>query len=1233
MANTNYSLLSLNVRGLNNFSKRKAVFRWLEKSKFDIILLQETHTTSQLESLWRREWSGPIFFSHGTGNSRGCCMLIRDTLDFKTVKVNSDRDGRFQIVQSLIADSPITIINVYGPNLESEQVKFFKLLDETLSKNDISNLNDLIIGGDWNVIRDAELDKAGGNYYVKKRSIECMDALIAKFDLNDTWRIKHPNTKRFSWRQSSPLVQCRLDYWLISDSLFDKVNETDIIPSIRSDHSAITLKFQNIPLPPKGPNFWKFNSSLLNDKNYTDEMLTKLQIWRDNYDIEDKQIKWELLKYEIRKYTIEYSKKKKREANKIKTELEKQLCHLERNLSKENNINKYNETKQKLKKIDDDIINGQIIRSKVQWYEEGERSSKYFLGLEKSRSVKKHIQKLKLSNGNTTTEPVVILKTAAEFYQKLYTSKTKNYELNYDDIFRHTKKLNEIDKDSCEGGITIQECSNVVNSLKKNKTPGNDGITSEFYQHFWPQVGDFMVDSFNYAYEKGNLSPSQKQAVITLIDKGKDRCYIENWRPISILNVDYKIASKVLTQRLQDKIPKLVGINQTGFVKGRFINDTIRALYDVIEYCNETETSGLLMMVDFEKAFDSLEWDFLFKTLEHMNFGISFINWVKLFYNNIESCVSNNGISSPYFKIQRGVRQGDPLSAYLFILCVEIMSNLILRNNSIRGITINDNEFKLFQYADDTTAILKDEPSAREFLSEIKHFGHVSGLNINTSKTKAINLGINPIFKLPDNIKWCNKPLRVLGIYVGWNLIEANEVTFKEKITNIKKLLNSWKARKLTLNGKVLIIKSLAISQIIYLLNLLPFPDDINKELESAIYEFLWNSKTHKVKKSVMIQNFKDGGYKMIDLRTLNITQKLKWIKLYLNGHDCQWRCLMEAFVNVKNLNIFLRSDYDMNDKLTKSTFYSEVLNNLYKLNTFDRLCSHENLKNQFIFYNKKIKIGGKLLYDNELFQAGLWKCCDLYRLDGRLVPFSIWKARGVPNCKYITWRAIVSIVRNLHSQYNMLNVCTNVSNKCILLPNEDLIDVQSSSSQDMYSKIVKLRKEKPTALKSHLEHFSLNEQEIENMFVLPRMCTNDMVIKEFQYKILHKYLPTNYLLHKMKMIESQKCTFCNLYRETIIHVFFDCVETKNIWYKIQTSLAKIDSRVVKLTRKDVILGYDLEKISPSNMLINNVILHVKAYLWKCKVLFLNPSYIKLKEYIENKKQLESCLEIFYDQM
>ena len=359
-----------------------------------------------------------------------------------------------------------------------------------------------------------------------------------------------------------------------------------------------------------------------------------------------------------------------------------------------------------------------------------------------------------------------------EFYQNLYSSKTanhKNDEKNLNNVFENVKKLNDEDKEKCEALITVNECESVFKTFKNNKSPGNDGITSEFYQCFWPEIKDTLIDCYNYAYYSNELSSSQKQAIISLVDKkGKDRLKLENWRPISLLNTDYKLATKVITNRLHDIIPKLVDINQTGFMKGRFMGDTIRTLLDVIEYCKSNDEEGLLMMIDFEKAFDSLEWDFLFKTLENMNFGESLIKWVKLFYTNIESCISNNGTSSKYFKINRGVRQGDPLSAYLFILSVEVMAQAILKDDTIHGIKINDNEIKLTQYADDTTAILKDQNSVYNFLKQVHSFEKICGLKVNTLKTEAIWLGNQPPpFKLLDKIQWTTKPIKVLGISVG----------------------------------------------------------------------------------------------------------------------------------------------------------------------------------------------------------------------------------------------------------------------------------------------------------------------------------------------------------------------------------------------------------------------------------------------------------------------------------
>ena len=285
-------------------------------------------------------------------------------------------------------------------------------------------------------------------------------------------------------------------------------------------------------------------------------------------------------------------------------------------------------------------------------------------------------------------------------------------------------------------------------------------------------------------------------------------------------------------------------------------------MHDLAEFCQQHRNEGLLLMIDFSKAFDTLEWEFLFKTLKEMNFGESFLTWVKILYTDIESCVINNGCTSKYFKVRRGVRQGDPLSALLFILAMEVLTVSVNHNKAISGLTIKDTELKLVQYADDLTAILKDQCSLDSLLQEMKTFSKISGLKLNYSKTSALTLGIQRPFKLPQGIKWATEPKKLLGCYIGTNLIQCHKLSIQEKISNIKQILSTWQHRNLSLTGKILIVKSLAISQIIHLANLVPFPDESVKQLEEILFNFIYDGKTHKVKKAIIIQDFKHGGQK-----------------------------------------------------------------------------------------------------------------------------------------------------------------------------------------------------------------------------------------------------------------------------------------------------------------------------------------------------------------------------------
>ena len=188
---------------------------------------------------------------------------------------------------------------------------------------------------------------------------------------------------------------------------------------------------------------------------------------------------------------------------------------------------------------------------------------------------------------------------------------------------------------------------------------------------------------------------------------GKDSNYLENWRPISLTNIDAKIVSEVLAARIIPVLPKIINSTQTGYVKGRFIGEAARSILDVMDYAKNQNILGILLFIDFEKAFDSLDWNFmLLRSLNVFGFGPSVIRWIETLYTNISRCVLNNRLCSPYFEVKRGVRRGDPLSPYLFIIAAEIVAIAIQTNMDIHGLQIGKEEFKLVQYADDLTVFV-----------------------------------------------------------------------------------------------------------------------------------------------------------------------------------------------------------------------------------------------------------------------------------------------------------------------------------------------------------------------------------------------------------------------------------------------------------------------------------------------------------------------------------------------
>ena len=233
------------------------------------------------------------------------------------------------------------------------------------------------------------------------------------------------------------------------------------------------------------------------------------------------------------------------------------------------------------------------------------------------------------------------------------------------------------------------------------------------------------------------------RGVISLSFKKGDRLDPKNWRPISLLNVDYKLAAQVIAGRLLKVIHLVVEKDQTCGVPGRYIGENVALLRDVVYYSTSFDSPVAILSLDQEKTFDRVDWDFMRSTLSTMGFGPSFISWVNLFYNRVQSAVNVNGYLSPFFNLSRGVRQGCPLSPLLYVLVSEVLAVNIRCNPRISGLSLPGSPplSPISQYADDTSLILSSDDSIKAALETYDLYERASGSKLNRDKSKGLWLG------------------------------------------------------------------------------------------------------------------------------------------------------------------------------------------------------------------------------------------------------------------------------------------------------------------------------------------------------------------------------------------------------------------------------------------------------------------------------------------------------------
>ena len=1177
------------------------------------------HSTRETEICWQSEWGYSTIFTKFSSSRAGVGILFNNNFQFQISKYLVDPEGRFIIADIEIQDKTLTLVNIYAPN--KNEPTFFQNVCEKLSSFDCDFI---IFGGDFNLVGDIHKDKKGGIPTTHLKSRDEVEILKENFELTDIWRVLNPDATRFTWRRKNPEIQCRLDYFLISNTLCPVITNAEILPGYRTDHSMITVRINTVANP-RGPGFWKLNTHLLTESEYINlirKTITDVSKQYEGQKEVDEILLWDVIKMQIRATSIKYAKEKKSRLKQKEYFLEKEILALERKLEENNPSEPHKEIlqtelrikKQQLEEIIGYKTQGAIIRSKVKWYNEGERNTKYFHSLEKRHFNSKTIRNLVTDDGTRISTDVEILQEAKNYYESLYTSITNNELCNeYDDIFfpeNFQAKLTDDQKLSCEGELSATECFASLKTMEMGRSPGTDGLPAEFYKVFWNDVSTYLLASLNSSFSKGHLSISQRRGLITLIPKkNKPQQYLKNWRPISLLNCDYKIAAKAVATRMKRVLPDIINNDQTGFLKGRSIGENVRLLNSVISYAEQQNIPGMLLFIDFEKAFDTLEWKFLEKTLRFYNFGDSLITWIKLLYTDISSSIQNDGWSSEFFQLNRGVRQGCPLSPYLFILCVEILGNAIRNSDQIKGICVLDSECKISQYADDTTLILDgSEKSMQQSFSLLDSFTSISGLRINYEKTEALWIGTMRFQRRKiaayQNISWPSHKVKALGVWLSTIKEEATTLNYEEKKETISKTIENWQFRRLTLLGKIVVIKSLLASQLVYIMSPLPTSSEHLKDINNLLYQFLWDGKRDKIKRAEMINDYATGGLKMLDIQTFNRALKAKWIQKYLDSRNKgKWKLFLDFFLAKYNANLLITGNLNVADAASleiDDPFTKELIEIWSRLN-FKRQPS--DFSSIPIWYNSLVRIDNKPIYYKSWYKAGILFQNHLLDENLHFLTFDAFKEKYSVKINFLQYQSVVSAVSKMKSICTCSQAVTNtVEEQNNLLASTEFCKLAYTI---LIKQITSIPHKSQSKWLSDCNSQSVDCIDWRSSYGLAFLCTRESKLRTFQFKFLHRRIATNSYLFKIGITSDNLCSFCKERPETILHMFWECIFIQAFWNSIKQWMSKRPCFPNDVFSFQSCLGF---VDNASNILSHHFLLICRYHIHWSKLMHLFPS-------------------------
>ncbi len=535
---------------------------------------------------------------------------------------------------------------------------------------------------------------------------------------------------------------------------------------------------------------------------------------------------------------------------------------------------------------------------------------------------------------------------------------------------------------------------------------------------------------------------------------------------------------------------------------------------------------------------------------------------------------------------------------------------MIRSNQNIKGILIDNTEYKLSQYADDTVLFLDgSENSMNSAFHTLDIFANISGLKVNIEKTQAVWIGS----KKHSNDKICNEvhvkwvkameTFKTLGIIFSTNLPNMIETNYDDVMASIRKLIHSWSRRNLTVLGRVTVVKSLILSKLTFLLLTLPNPSDqFIRNLTGVLYKFIWKG-IDKVSRKQMSQDYRNGGLRMVDIQSYIHALKATWIRRLLKAGNLQWVNLVYKLMHLNNILDIEGGSPDilncLNHLQNTNCFWRDVLKAWIQIVKNNKPICISDFVRSSLWHNENILLGKKTLYYKHWVKNGVNFVNDLLDEKGNFLSLDNFISKYSIRTNFLEYGAVI-----LNCIKKACHTLTKDKMESMQRPfrpfNFEILMLDNKGSRRMYDLLISsgIVKMKFVEKWASYHNIIFDSKKWSIVFTLPFKSTLDTKLRWFQFRLTHRILGVNSFLAKIGKIDSNICTFCEDSEETIFHIFCECPIVLTFWGKIVQWIKQKLNITLVIDKEMQLFGI----LDYNTSALNLILLLCRFYIYKTKM-------------------------------